>query len=220
MRKRFFILRYDLFFVQFKLTHCLYHFLFSSSDVFFVGFLLMLPILRIFVNLKVFYVLIFSLALESKSTKQLDSTWKKQNGIYWYSFVSYLIHTLRPPEGTQLIYIFQHAVQSVTPSESQKLPSEIESKDVPMEEDTSHITISDDFYSAPSTSNSRIVFNIYNEQEDCSLSITLSDNDTVGRYTLIECRSCIMCVVIIISFIQVMLKLPFSRNGLYPHVSK
>ncbi|KAK7591071.1 hypothetical protein V9T40_002684 [Parthenolecanium corni] len=73
------------------------------------------------------------------------------------------------------------AIQSVTPSETQKLPSEVESKVVPMEEDNSHVTISDDFYSAPSTSNSRIVFNIYNEHDDCSLSITLSDNDTVGH---------------------------------------
>lgn len=61
-----------------------------------------------------------------------------------------------------------------------------------MEEDNSHVTISDDFYSAPSTSNSRIVFNIYNEHDDCSLSITLSDNDTVGKYS---CRISLMYYV-------------------------
>lgn len=43
------------------------------------------------------------------------------------------------------------------------------------------MSISDDYYSAPSTSKSSITFNIYNINLDCSYTVTLSENDTVGE---------------------------------------
>lgn len=82
----------------------------------------------------------------------------------------------------------QEAIKSVTPDETQKLPSEVITQDVPMEDVSNRPSVSnvvcanDSFFSAPSTSNSRIKFNIYNEDLDCSHSIVLSDNETVGEY--------------------------------------
>lgn len=81
---------------------------------------------------------------------------------------------------------FQKAIQALVPGETQKLPSEVESNDVHMKDATNqpsfsnNITVSDDYFSPASTSNSRITFNIYNHNLDTTESFRLSENDTIG----------------------------------------
>lgn len=101
---------------------------------------------------------------------------------------------------------FQKAIESVTDGATQKLPSEGNSNDITMN-DVSSQPVSDDYFSAPSTSNNstriksnvynyfsapstsnnstRIKFNVYNENRDSSYSFSLSENDTVGKLTYI-----------------------------------
>ncbi len=67
------------------------------------------------------------------------------------------------------------------PGETQKLPSEAVSNDVSMEDVSNQVSISDDYFNAPSTSNSRIKFFVYNENKDSSHSFFLADNETVGK---------------------------------------
>ena len=86
----------------------------------------------------------------------------------------------------------QKAIELATPHDSQKLPSEVnyvDSNDIPMEDvlslpsgSNNVVSVSDDYYSTPSTSKSSIKFNIYNMNLDCSFSVSLSENDTVGEY--------------------------------------
>ncbi|XKL63719.1 hypothetical protein PGB90_006083 [Kerria lacca] len=75
------------------------------------------------------------------------------------------------------------AVASVTDGESQKLPSET-SNDVSMSDisdQSNKVSIGDDYFSIPSTSNSRIQFTIFNENKDLCHTFFLSENDTVGH---------------------------------------
>lgn len=43
------------------------------------------------------------------------------------------------------------------------------------------VSIGDDYFSIPSTSNSRIQFTIFNENKDLCHTFFLSENDTVGK---------------------------------------
>ncbi|XP_065225467.1 FAS-associated factor 1 isoform X2 [Planococcus citri] len=79
------------------------------------------------------------------------------------------------------------AIQALIPGETQKLPSEVESNDVHMNDVSNqpsfsnNVTVSDDYFSPASTSSSRITFNIYNHNLDTTESFRLSENDTVDH---------------------------------------